>query len=254
MSGWHITGDERRKPPREYEQHLTDIGGLNRFGEPNFIIVWGQTQTQTIYGDMAGVGRGQHVILQFGGVPAWHIMEWKPPETFGTPQMWYTLTWDVESDKHALGEYPWRGLYVPCSFNLYVRKVIGGGVEYDRKTGQVIEKPSRLEVDAMPLAHWVLDLLIPNVRKARELTHFQKKLAIEMRMEAEKKERLRLGYDAYLNAQPAFGGEAGTYESNREAWMQRLREKAAGMKLSGEDVRKVLGTGHTQISGRLRRN
>ena len=245
MSGWHILGHERLKPPREYQEHLNAIGGLNRFGEPNFILVWGQTETQTIYGDMQGVGRGRHTILEFGGVPAWHIKEWKPPETFGTPQMWYTLTWDAESDKHALGEYPWRGLYVPCSFNLYVKRVIGGGVEYDPKTGQVVEKPSRLEIDAMPLAHWVLDLLIPNVRKAREQTHLQKKLAIDARMEAEKKERLRQGYDAYLNAQPAFGGAAGTYESNRNAWMQRIKEKQAGMKLTADQV--GFGPGHKQL-------
>lgn len=246
---WHIPGDERLRPPPRYQAHLTRLGGKNRFGDPNFIIVWGQTRVQTIYGQMAGGTRGQHQILEFGGVPAWHIMQWEAPELLGTARAWYILTWDEEAQTHALGDFPWRGIYIPTSFNLYVKRVVGGGTEYDRKTGRVIEKPSRLEIDAMPLAHWVLDLLIPNVMKAREMNYELKKKMIREQLEAQKKERLRIGEDAYLDASPAFGGKAGTYESNREAWMKRLAEKQAAMKLSARDIARLLGTGHKQHSG-----
>jgi hypothetical protein len=249
---WHIIGDERLRCPRQYQEHITRIGGRNRYGKPNFIIVWGQTHTQIIYGQMQGRGRGAHTILQFGGIPAWHVMEWKPPETFGTPFQWYSMTWDAEADLHALGEYPWHGLYIPCSFNLYVKRIHGGGLRYDND-GNVVELPTRLEIDAMPLNFYILDMLIPNVRKALEMTHTQKKLAIETQMERDKKARLQRGYDAYLNAQPAFGGVAGTYESNRDAWMRRIEEKQRGMKLTAEDVRRLLGSGHTQLSGKVRR-
>lgn len=243
---WHIKDHERRVVPPEYQAYINAIGGLNRFGEPNFRLVWGQTETQIVYGQMEGGRRGQHIVLQFGGIPAWHLMEWKPPETFGTAFQWYMLTWDPTEDKHTLGDYPWRGLYIPCSFNLYVKKLHGGGTRYDEK-GNVVELPTRLEIDAMPLNYYILDLLIPNVRKALEMTFLQKKMAIEARMAAEKRASLQRGYDAYLNAQPAFGGKAGTHESNREAWMQRIKEKQRGMKLTADDVRNVLGSGHQQI-------
>lgn len=244
---WYIRDHERRRVPPEYQEYITAIGGLNRFGEPNFKLAWGQTETQIVYGQMEGGRRGQHIVLQFGGIPAWHMLEWKPPETFGTAFQWYTLTWDPTEDKHTLGEYPWRGLYIPCSFNLYVKKIHGGGTRFD-KDGNVVELPTRLEIDALPLNFYILDMLVPNVRKALEQTHGQKKLAIEARMAAEKKAGMQRAYDAYLDAAPAFGGKAGTHESNREAWMQRLKEKQRGMKLTAEDVR--LGRGHQQIRNR----
>lgn len=246
--GWIITGHERRRPPEIYQNYLTRLGGKNRYGKPNFILAWGQTRTQQIYSVDNNGRRGQHTILEFGGVPAWHILEWKPPETFGTPAMWYTLTWDPEQNTHTLGEYPWRGLYLPVSFNLYVKRVIGGGTRY--VNGEVVELPSRLEIDALPLNFYILDMLIPSIKKAQELTHFQKKLAIEMRDQAAKVAAAKRAHDAYVDASPAFGGNAFSKESNREAWEQRLKEKAAGMRLRAQDVIRYLGRGgHTQING-----
>jgi hypothetical protein len=240
---WRTVGGERRACPPEYQEHINTLGGMNRFSEPNFLLVWGETHTQTFYGEAEGGKLGQHTMLQFG-VPAWHLLEWKPPETFGTPDFWYRFTWDEAAQVHALGEYPWRGLYLPCTFNLYVKRIEGGGIAYD-KHGQVVESPSRLIIDAMPLNYFILDLIIPNIFKSREMTHRAKVAAIEARMAAEKQARLQRGYDAYVDAAPAFGGKAGTHESNREAWMQRLAEKQAGMRLTGRQF----APGHVQKSG-----
>jgi hypothetical protein len=242
------TGDERRQCPREYQEHINRIGGFNRFGKPNFKLVWGQSETQTIYGQMAGGSRGAHIILQFSGVPAWCMMEWKPPETFGTPMSWYRMTWDPEAEVHALGEYPWRGLYIPATFSLYVKRVVGGGIYYDAK-GEVVEKPSKLVIDAMPLAHWVIDLIVPNMRKSMEMTHLQKVTILKNREEAEKRAFRNKAMDAYVDAAPAWGGGASSKESNREAWMERLKRKQRGMKLSAEDIQGIIGKGHGQISG-----
>lgn len=244
---WLTTSGERRVCPPEYQEHVNKLGGMNRFGEPNFLLVWGETHTQTFYGYDANGQRGQHTMLQFG-VPAWHLLEWKPPETFGVPDFWYRFTWDPEAEVHALGDYPWRGLYIPCTFNLYVKRIVGGGLSYDKR-GEVVEAPSRLIIDAMPLNYFILDLIIPNIFKSREMTHEQKTRAIRERMEAEKQARLQRGFDAYVDAAPAFHGAAGTHESNREAWMQRLAEKQKGMRVSGRQF----GTGHTQLKSGIRR-
>ena len=242
MRGVYLTGDERLRPPEEYVEHLTRLGGLNRFGEPNFILVWGQTRTWKIYGKSADGRSGQHIVLQFGGVPAWHIMAWKPPECFGTPALWYALTWDPEANIHGLGDFPWRGDYVPCPFNLYVRKLEGGGLGYDPQ-GNVIDRPAKLVIDAMPIAHWVLDLLIPNLIKDQENTLKQRREAVRKRMEAEKNANRQKAYDAYCNAAPAFDGVAGTYESNREAQVARIRSQS---KISAEEIKRRMGTGHRQ--------
>jgi hypothetical protein len=246
---WYITGDERRRCPREYQEHINRIGGRNRFGKPNFLLVWGQTETQVVYGTDANGRRGQHTLLLFGGIPAWHILEWKPPETFGTARSWYSMTWDPEAQAHTLGDYPWRGLYMPSTFNLYVKRVEGGGIYYDR-AGNVVEKPSKLVIDAMPLAHWVLDLIIPNIKKSLEMTHAQKVLVLKQRREAELAATAKRTMDAYIDASPAWGGGASSKESNRERWMQRLKEKQAGMKISAEQIQELLGKGHRQTGVR----
>lgn len=245
---WTLPSFERLQCPAEYQAHVTAVGGLNRFGDPNFRLVWGQTETEIVRGKDASGREGQHVIFKHGGIPAWFMESWKPPECFGTPELWYAMSWDEEAQTHTLGEFPWRGLYMPCSFNLYVKRVVGGGIRYAPrdKNGHraVIEEPARMEIDAMPLNHYIIDLVVPNMLKEIDVTYGQKRQALENRRNAELAQARQKAYDAYMNAGPAFDGKAGTYESNRERWMQKMKEKAAGMTLSAEDVAKILGKSH----------
>lgn len=246
--GWYLTGFEKLRCPPEYQAYVTAVGGKNRFGEPNFKIAWGQTETEYIYGVDANGRKGQHVVFKHQGIPAWFIEVWRPPECFGTPELWYSLSWDPESQKHTLGEYPWRGQYMPAPFHLYVKRVSGGGIRYSDpdKNGHrhVIEEPMRVVYDAMPLNYYILELTIPNMLKELNLTAEQKRVAMANIKAAETARSNKLAFDAYLDAAPAFGGNAFSKESNREAWMQKLKEKQAGLKLSAEDVKKILGKSH----------
>jgi|SRR5882762_3166431 len=245
---WTLPGFEKLKAPAEYQAHVTAIGGLNRFGLPNFKIAWGQTETEFVYGTDTNGRKGQHIIFKHGGIAAWFIECWKPPECFGTPELWYAMSWDEATNTHTLGEYPWRGLYLPASFNLYVKKVLGGGIYYGDpdKNGHrpIIEEPSRMVIDAMPLNHYIIDLVVPNLLKDIDVTYEQRRVALMNRKLAESAAARALAYDAYINAAPAWGGKASSKESNRERWMQKLKEAAAGMKLSKEDIEKIMGKGH----------
>lgn len=228
---WYIEGPEHLQVAPEYQEHVNAIGGLNRFGEPNFKIVWGQNETEVVRGTDANGKTGAHTIWKHGGIPAWFIDVWKPPECFGTEELWYAISWDWEIDAPTLGEYPWRGLYMPASFNLYVRNVVNGV----------------MVIDAMPMNHFIIDLIIPNLLKAQEETYQQKKVAIQNRMMAERVKAAEQSMEAYMAAGPAFGGAAGTYESNREAWLERLMKAQSGMKISAQDIKARFGTGHRQI-------
>jgi len=245
---WHIVGRELRICPSEYQEYVDKIGGLNRLGESNFRIEWGETPTELVWGTDANGRKGQHVILKHAGIPAWFISCWKPPECFGTPELWYAMSWDQESQSHTLGEFPWRGLYMPAPFNLYVKKVTGGGVRYGLPDAnghrQIVEDPAHLQIDAMPLAFWVLDLLIPNMLKEIDTTFEQKRAAMANRRAAEEAEFRKRSIDAYLDAAPAFNGNDFTGASNRQAWMQRIKEKQNGLKLSAQDIEKILGKAH----------
>jgi hypothetical protein len=230
-SGWYIIGPERgRRCPKEYQDHVNAIGGMNRYGEPNFKITWLQGPADLVYGIDANGKKGQHIIAKYGDVPAWGIEVWKPPECYGTPELWYALTWDWEADAPTIGDYPHRGLYEPAPFNLFVRKVENGVMTFD----------------AMPLTHWLIDLLIPNLLKEQETTYAQRKVAIQNRMLAERQRANQLALDAYLDAGVAFGNRAGTHESNRERWMQRVQEKQQGMKISRDEIVARMGLGHRQ--------
>lgn len=227
---WTIPGMERRYPAREYVEHINQIGGFNRFAGPNFKIVWGQNETDTVYGTDANGKQGQHVILKHGGIPAWFIECWKPPECFGSPEFWYSISWDWEIDAPKIGDYPWQGLYMPAPFNLFTKRV----------------ENNCLIFDAMPLTHWILDLVVPNLMKEQESTFLQRKTAIQNRMLAERQRAAQIAFDCYMDARPAFGGAAGTYESNRERWMQRIKEKQANMKISRDQIVAKMGLGHSQ--------
>ena len=227
---WTIPGRELRYPAREYVDHVNAIGGFNRFGDPNFKIVWGQNETMLVYGVDVNGKAGQHILPKHGNVPAWFIEVWKPPECYGTPELWYALTWDADTDAPKLGEYPWRGQYEAAPFNLYAKKI----------------ENNVLSFDAMPLNHYVIDLLIPNLLKQQETTYTQRKNAILNRMQAERQRANELAMDAYLGAGLAFGGRAGTHESNHEAWEKRIREKQAGMKISRDEMVSRFGLGHMQ--------
>jgi len=228
---WLIPAMERRECPREYQEHINAIGGMNRFGGPNFKCVWGQNEIMLAYGADANGKIGQHVILKHGGVPAWFIDCWKPPECYGTPELWYALTWNWEADLPQIGEYPWRGAYELAPFNLFVRT-------FDRDV---------MKIDAMPLTHWLIDLIIPNLLKDLETTWTQRKAAIRNRLEMQRQRANQLAMEAYLDAGLAFGGRAGTHESNHERWQQRIQEKQAGMKVSRDEIVSQMGLGHRQI-------
>lgn len=227
---WKIPGRERLEPAREYVEHINYVGGMNRFGGPNFKIIWGQNETDVVYGTDENGKVGRHIILKHGGVPAWFIDCWKPPECFGSPEFWYDYTWDWELDVPKIGEYPHRGLYMPAPFNLFVKRV----------------EQNVMIFDAMPLTHWLIDLLIPNLLKEQDSTFLQRKTAIQNRMLAERMRAAKTAYDCYLDAAPAFGGRAGTHESNRERWMARIAEKQAGMKISRDQIVAKMGLGHSQ--------
>jgi hypothetical protein len=238
---WTLPRGERRKCPPEYQEHVNRLGGLNRFGEPNFLLVWGQTHTDVIYGQMQDGKRGQHTVLMFHDIPAWHLLQWKPPELFGTAQAWYAMTWQPDDELHILGDYPIRGVYLPCPFNLYVKRVVGGTVQ-ENPDGSKEISGERLEFDAMPLSFWLLDLLIPNILKERGKTYMEKQFTVRAQQEKQRQAWRNKVMDAYRDASPAFGGKDFDKSENRERMLAEMKSKR--FPLTAEQVARRLGRGH----------
>lgn len=119
---------ERRVVPPEYADFLARSGGSNMYGEPNFILFWGQTRTEP-----TGIGE----MLTGHGIPAWMLAMWHPPSDYGSP-----VTWDWSS-----GPYPYRGRYE--IIQPFYRKGLNGKTEH------------------IPLNFRSLELMLPVITKHR---------------------------------------------------------------------------------------
>ena len=104
---------------------MARAGGSNRYGEPNFRVVWGGSRLGWIGGrwtDRDVHGNLVRETIELRRVPKylpldrWHIERWMPPEIYGSPEEWYAQTIEVEDGIRipALGPYPARGEYEHC--------------------------------------------------------------------------------------------------------------------------------------------
>lgn len=89
-------GNESHFPPRDVQRRLARVGGLNRFNEPNFRLVWGGQRL-----DPLGFPRYAYApnVLQ-----RWVIEVWRAPEEYGSVEAW-------DANRDWLGPFPSRGDY-----------------------------------------------------------------------------------------------------------------------------------------------
>jgi hypothetical protein len=116
---------ETHEAPASIQEHITGAGGLNRFGEPNFRIVWGGSRLTWIGGRWTDYDAQGNVVREtvelrrepkYIPLNRWHIERWMPPESYGSPVSWYEQTVEVANGIRipALGPYPSRGEYEHC--------------------------------------------------------------------------------------------------------------------------------------------
>jgi hypothetical protein len=116
---------ETHRTPASIQQRVARAGGLNRFGEPLFRVVWGGSRLAWIGGRWTDRDANNNVIreaLELRRAPKyvphdrWHIERWLPPEAYGSPEFWRAQTTEVEDGIAipALGPYPSRGDYEHC--------------------------------------------------------------------------------------------------------------------------------------------
>jgi len=145
-----IVGPETRRVPAAYQARITKKFGVNRFGEPNYKIVWNQSQfirMGNVWRDSRGNEQaGYKDTYQGDGTACWMIMRWLPPEHYGSPNTFYRETYDGLSRKYFMGEYPWKGRYEILQA-LNCKDFIGG----------------KLVVTHLPLCHYLIDMVIPMI-------------------------------------------------------------------------------------------
>jgi hypothetical protein len=116
---------ETHEVPAAVQERVARAGGSNRYGEPNFRVVWGGARLAWIGGrwtDRDASGNIVRETIELRRAPKyvphdrWHVERWMPPEAYGSPEEWYAQTIEVEDGIciAALGPYPSRGEYEHC--------------------------------------------------------------------------------------------------------------------------------------------
>lgn len=116
---------ETHEAPEPLQRQVARAGGLNRFGEPNYRVVWGWSRLSLIGGKWADYDAHGNLLaerIEMREVPKylptnrWHLERWMPPESYGSPKQWYAQTIEREDGIliPALGPYPRRGEYEHC--------------------------------------------------------------------------------------------------------------------------------------------
>lgn len=110
-------------PALEVEDACIRAGGLNRFGEPNYRLVWGWRALELRGGEHTDYDEDGYPIrteLRYEWCPRYapknnrfHLQVWQPPEFYGSPDDWYESTEAyIRGQRIArLGDYPKRGDY-----------------------------------------------------------------------------------------------------------------------------------------------
>jgi hypothetical protein len=116
---------ETKRAPDRIQGRVARAGGANRYGEPNFRVVWGWSRLTWIGGrwtDRDASGDVVREAVELREVPKyvphdrWHIERWMPPESYGSPAEWHARNVELDGGIFipALGPYPSRGEYEHC--------------------------------------------------------------------------------------------------------------------------------------------
>jgi hypothetical protein len=183
---------ETHETPENVARRLQFAGGRNRYGEANYRAVWGWNRLAWIGGKFEERDPETGSLLRevvelrqepkYPAVNRWHIERWVPPETYGSPRLWYAQTVERENGVNipALGPYPARGEYEHC-FTLETPK--GGFLQLTATAAEHIARA---------------------IEFSRHVPRFRKRDAIDERERREDCAYDAWAYDALDDSVPAF--------------------------------------------------
>lgn len=198
--------------PKTLNTRLIAVGGLNRFGEPNYRVVWGQTRLtwiggewaiQDVNGNETGHVTEERQVPKYFPADRYYLEKWMPPEHYGSPESW--AEYQIEKVDGIripnLGPYPSRGEY---ELSMRFQKEDGSYASLDGAESAVVE-------------------LIQMIKRGECISKTENWLAIKRH--EEKKDREWNTYaDAVLDDTNQFDGKPHVYltDSNPTVKPQRL--------------------------------
>lgn len=221
----YIGGPQRlTQCPAEYQERVTHVGGINRYGEPNFKIVWGEAHVSRAGGYWEQEGFTGYRDVYLNDTPCWLLLEWHDPVEYGSPTLWYMDNYDEATGLQTLGEFPYKGKYEV----LFILR------DHELRDGKLV-------LDPMPLNGMLIDSIIPLMMIGKHLTHAQRDQAIKARRATEEEEQLRVMTDARMDAQLAFGGASfrGRHGANSDMIAKREDVLRRGMVMAYRQMKQA---------------
>jgi len=206
---------EHHACPKAIARRLRIAGGVNRYGEANFRVVWGYNRIVPMTGEWQEFEHGvatltdkvtgyaesrpyvklvrsvveTRLVPKYLPANAWHLEMWRPPEEYGRPQDWRKRGEEVIQGLtvDTAGEYPERGEWELCY------PLTDDGTSRGRP---------------LPLAADVVEEIVQMVRVSKERFSFQqRKAAIEQRLVREEDGFTRKNVDMLKDGLRPFAGE-----------------------------------------------
>lgn len=188
---WQLALEQRLECPPDFQERITAAGGVNKYDEPNFKITWMGTETIRAGGiwenpDLPTVEhyRGYRDVLADVEGEGWALRQWMPAEFWGTPAQWYSDNFDPSCGMQILGGYPYSGRYMTVFPLVY----------HDGKKTEI-----------MPLNSFLIDVVIPIVVMAKEITEIQKLAVIAEHKAKREAAQVSQIESSIRNAYPALG-------------------------------------------------
>lgn len=205
---------EHHDCPEDVAERLRIAGGENRFGDPNFRVVWGWNRMVKIFGEwqefeqyqarltdrLTGYSDVRHFtklkssVIEERTVPkylpanCWHLEMWRPPEEYGSPEAWDKAGQEHSKFQtlHTAGEYPHRGEYELC---------------------YPLTDDGSPDGQPLPLIVAVVEEIVKMLRYGRQHLDLQRsKAAIEQREKNREERFVKDVEDRLRSALPAFHG------------------------------------------------
>src|ERR1700743_1729701 len=122
LNGKELKGIERLQCPKHFQDRITQIGGLNRYGDPNFKLAWAQTETTRQGGEWSNEDEhfvGYRDCYLGDGLPHWMLLQWADAgKSIQLPHLrpqsdvaFYAENLCLKTGMQILGEYPYHGSY-----------------------------------------------------------------------------------------------------------------------------------------------
>jgi hypothetical protein len=182
---------ERLKCPEHFQTRLNEVGGFNRYGQPNFRLAWAQTEYVRQGGEWEAEGewfRGYRDVYLGDGLPHWMLLQWVdagkciemphlPPQS---DVAFYEENRCPKTGLQLLGEYPYKGSY-RIALNLVAKWFDGG----------------RLQIRAFPLSTEIVEMMVPVIKASMEVSVEAKLRAMKEEREKDEREYAKAVEDLY---------------------------------------------------------